>query len=468
MGIRQHKHKLSGVKSPRPPDYQLAKEWKEDHENESAVHHHNPTMAVQLHLDQSIDKNGKKTYLFQKRLGVDLNKEPVAVTSKKVKTDVEDDNPFINNDSSSSSTAQDSFIFASKSQNLDGISPGQEEQDRINCHGSRRRRSQEAHTGILLFARDIRNKLLAVLSAQKEKDKKFGKDFMSSISLNNIIDLSNDKVSEKVYKSLDERQNEWLHIVLKQRSWKQTDEFKKYIYQFTEDVCDRTTIPYLVHKSFITPIESFNSYRHEGHDIAQRILTHFSERLEEPTRSENKSLDYERTYSIDTTVYIMNRSFRMHQDVVELDRVNNPHTKNHKMNGLVKMIKTKQNQAVILFEFSYGRRASESKEDGDEYLIHPLPSIYILQTFTIIKIPVSFDDFEQSAKIIVDLMNLQADVLSTIKSMNKVVTRPKNINTTSVQNTPEKNKKVERPSSPKSPCPGGSPSELPSLIYKLL
>lgn len=95
-----------------------------------------------------------------------------------------------------------------------------------------------------------------------------------------------------------------------------------------------------------------------------------------------------------------------------------------------------------------------------KYLIRPLPSIYILQTFTIIKVPVSFDDFEQAAKIIVDLMNFQADVLSTIKSMNKVVTRPKNINTTSVQNTPEKNKKVERPSSPKSP---GSPSELPSL-----
>lgn len=119
-------------------------------------------------------------------------------------------------------------------------------------------------------------------------------------------------------------------------------EFKKYVYQFTEDVCDRTTIPYLVRKSFITPIESFNSYRHEGHDIAQRILTHFSERLEAPTRSENKSLDYERTYSIDTTVYIMNRLFRMHQDVVELVWIEliTPHTKNHKMDGLVKMIKT--------------------------------------------------------------------------------------------------------------------------------
>jgi len=97
---------------------------------------------------------------------------------------------------------------------------------------------------------------------------------MSSISLNNIIDLSNDKVSERVNKSLDKRQIEWLNIVLKQKSWKQTDEFKKYVNQFTEDVCDRVNIPYMVRKSFIIPIESFNSFHHEGHDVAQRILIH--------------------------------------------------------------------------------------------------------------------------------------------------------------------------------------------------
>ncbi|CAG8490726.1 25378_t:CDS:2 [Gigaspora rosea] len=49
------------------------------------------------------------------------------------------------------------------------------------------------------------------------------------------------------------------HSGSQKRSRKQTDEFKKYVYQFTEDVCDRTTIPYLVRKSFIT----FDSYRHE-------------------------------------------------------------------------------------------------------------------------------------------------------------------------------------------------------------
>ena len=97
---------------------------------------------------------------------------------------------------------------------------------------------------------------------------------MSSIPLNNIIDLSNDKVSERVYKSLDERQIEWLDKVLEQKSWIQTDEFKKYVNQFTDDVCDRVTIPCIVRKSFVIPIESFNSFHHEDHDIAQRILIH--------------------------------------------------------------------------------------------------------------------------------------------------------------------------------------------------
>ncbi|CAH1769914.1 3690_t:CDS:2, partial [Entrophospora sp. SA101] len=105
------------------------------------------------------------------------------------------------------------------------------------------------------------------------------------------LKIVTDKVSERVYKSLDERQIEWLDKVLKQKSWIQTDEFKKYVNQFTEDVCDRVTIPCIVCNS---------------------------ERLEAPTRIENKSLDYERTYSIDTTIFIINQLFCMHQDMVEL------------------------------------------------------------------------------------------------------------------------------------------------------
>ena len=63
-------------------------------------------------------------------------------------------------------------------------------------------------------------------------------------------------------------------------------------------------------------------------------------------------------------------------------------------------------------------------------------------------------------------MLLQADVLSTIKGINKSTIKDNHIHTTTVQDTPAKAKKAEeqKPSSPKSPCPGGSPSELPPLI----
>ncbi|CAI2196512.1 19608_t:CDS:2 [Funneliformis geosporum] len=241
--------------------------------------------------------------------------------------DLAESSDFLKDNPSSSSsieTARDSF----KSASFDNKPHSEEgEIESIDID-----QSEEEIRKLTQDEMDIRNKLLAILSARKEEDKKSGKDYTSSISLNNIIDLSNDKVSERVNKSLDERQIEWLNIVLKQKSWKQTDEFKEYVNQFTEDVCDRVNIPYMVRKSFVIPIESFNSFRHEGHDVAQRILIHFSERLEAPTRIENKSLDYERTYSIDTTIYIINRLFRMHQDVVELVwiELTTPHTKHHK------------------------------------------------------------------------------------------------------------------------------------------
>ena len=45
-----------------------------------------------------------------------------------------------------------------------------------------------------------------------------------------------------------------------------------------------------------------------------------------------------------------------------------------------------------------------------KYLVRLLPSIYILQQFIRIKIPVSFDDFEQFAKDMVDLMSWQVRI----------------------------------------------------------
>ncbi|CAG8573516.1 13902_t:CDS:2 [Ambispora leptoticha] len=119
---------------------------------------------------------------------------------------------------------------------------------------------------------DVRNKLLKILTARQKKDKEAGKDFMASIYLNSIIDLSDDDI----YKQ--------------KKSWKPTPEFTEYINQFTEET---------------------------SHDIALHILTHFSLRLEAPMKVEYKGLDLERTYAVDTIIYILNRIFRMYQD--ELD-----------------------------------------------------------------------------------------------------------------------------------------------------
>ncbi|KAF0439681.1 hypothetical protein F8M41_004126 [Gigaspora margarita] len=86
----------------------------------------------------------------------------------------------------------------------------------------------------------IRNKLLMILTSPQKEDRKSGKDCLSSISLNYIIDLSNDEIF-----------TEWLNISI---------------------------------------------------------------RLEAPFRIESNNFDLERTFTIDTTVYILNRLFRMHQD----------------------------------------------------------------------------------------------------------------------------------------------------------
>ncbi|RHZ76990.1 hypothetical protein Glove_186g105 [Diversispora epigaea] len=190
---------------------------------------------------------------------------------------------------------------------------------------------------------NIHKKLLEILTLQQKKDKESGKNCISSIPINNIIDLSNNEVSKQVHKILDEVQIKWLGKVLQRKLWKQMGEFLQYINQFTEDLCDRINIPILVRESFV-PKRTFNPYLHEAHDIAQQILTHFSVRLEAPLRIESKNLDLERTYSIDTTVYILNRLFRMQQDIVDIGwiELTTPDTKKHKIDGLFKVIKTAQ------------------------------------------------------------------------------------------------------------------------------
>ncbi|CAG8707867.1 14952_t:CDS:2, partial [Funneliformis caledonium] len=301
---------------------------------------------------------------------------------------------------------------------------------------------------------EIRNKLLKILVFRQEKDIKSRKNFMTSIHLNRILDFSEDVIHKQIKNSLDINQFTWLEEVLRRKSWDLIPEFSQYINQFTEDECIRAKIPTIVRKSCI--IRRFDPSYYEAHDIAQQILTHFhtstssSVHLEAPIRVESKSLDLERMYAIDTTVYILNRLFRMHQDVLDVRwiELTTPDTKQHKIDRIFKIIKTTQkSQAIIIVEFSFARKAPEIKEDDGyiiiKYLVRLLPSIYILQQFIRIKIPVSFDDFEQFAKDMVDLMNWQADVLSTIKGINKSTTKDNHIHTTTVQDTLAKAKKAE-------------------------
>ncbi|CAG8742260.1 17644_t:CDS:2, partial [Racocetra persica] len=255
---------------------------------------------------------------------------------------------------------------------------------------------------------DIHNKLLEILDTQQKEDRKSGKDCLSSISLNHIINLSNDKVLKKVTNTLNEIQTKWLNM--------------------DTPGCSR--------------------------------------------------------YWMLTT----------------LD------TKKHKVDKVFKIIKmTQKNQAFIIVEFSYGRRALLAKENGDQiklcqnsmrilnrllenvskdkahvyliqavngyiiikYLIRPLVSIYFLQRSKYIKIPVSFDNFEQFAIDIGYLMNFQTDVLSTIKKINKMLTGDNILYITPVQDTPAKKKENQTfSSSPKSPCPR-SPSQTFDLFSYL-
>ncbi|CAB4474928.1 unnamed protein product [Rhizophagus irregularis] len=94
-------------------------------------------------------------------------------------------------------------------------------------------------------------------------------------------------------------------------------EFAQYIDQFTENVYNRTKIPILTHKSFVSE-NLFNSYHYEAHNIAWQLLIHFSVHLKAPIRVESNGLDLERTYTVNTTVYILNWLFRIHQDIIDV------------------------------------------------------------------------------------------------------------------------------------------------------
>ncbi|CAG8672403.1 15748_t:CDS:10, partial [Funneliformis caledonium] len=323
----------------------------------------------------------------------------------------------------------------------------------------------------------IRNTFLEVLHQFRSRDLESGKTIMDSNLLNGIIDITDPIVKESIRSKLNEGQQSWLNQVLEKKTWDPTPEFKDYCSQFTEDRCNRVHIPTLVRKSFVAG--HFDPFLYEGHDIAQQIMTHFSVRLEAPNNSESNESDLERTYAVDTTIYIVNRLFRMHQDVLERTwlEILTKDTKNRKIDGALKVLKMrkKEHQTICIVEFSYGKKAPDSKETEDDvklarnatrilnklldsvpckkarvytiqcvngqihirYIARPLPSIYLYDEFACIKIQNSFDDMEQFAIDMKMLMDFQSDVLKTVKSVNKPVEN-KNVDKSEVEITPKK------------------------------
>ncbi|CAG8659648.1 9198_t:CDS:2, partial [Paraglomus brasilianum] len=176
----------------------------------------------------------------------------------------------------------------------------------------------------------IRNILLDVLNQRKSRDLESEKTFMNSTFLNGIIDLTDPDMRRQIKSTLHEEQQSWLD------------------------------------QSFVKG--RFDPFFDEGHDIAQDIMKHFSLRLEAPSNIESKALDLERTFAIDTIVYIVNRLFKMHQDEVDLVWIEilTPNTSKCKIDGVMKALLTKQtHQTLVLFEFSFGRKAPMSKDYED-------------------------------------------------------------------------------------------------------
>ncbi|RIB20579.1 hypothetical protein C2G38_2141096 [Gigaspora rosea] len=238
----------------------------------------------------------------------------------------------------------------------------------------------------------------------------------------------------------------------------------------------------------------------------KRTICHRATRLEAHISYESKSFNLERTFAIDTVIYILNRLFKFHQDVLDSGwiELTTPHTKKHKFDGLFKVIRTNlKNQVIIVVEFSSGRKASLTKEHNDhvklcqnamrtlnvvlqtiprekariylvqfvsnylikdsylkiEYMIRPLPSVYLLNCFMCTKVPETFNDFKKFSKDMAELINWQADVLIMTKEINKIpyMARNNNVCTTPLEDTPKKNKKVIKKANdsyPGSPYPG--------------
>ncbi|CAG8573636.1 16273_t:CDS:2, partial [Acaulospora colombiana] len=321
---------------------------------------------------------------------------------------------------------------------------------------------------------EIRNALLAVLDKSKSKDSELGKTVMNSNLMNGIVDLTDADTKKQIRSILDDEQRLWLEYGLKKQVWTVTPEFEAYCGQFTEDTCNRRQVPNLVRKTFVAG--RFDPFFHEVNS---------SVRLEAPNSSESKASDLERTFAIDTIVYIMNRLFKMHQDVLDLVWVEiiTANTKTCKFDGVVRslQVEKKNPQTIGIVEFSRGKKASKTKDIDDQvklgrnavralnkllekvpcrkarvytiqcvngrihirYMVRPLPSIYLYDEFACIKLPRTFDDMEQFSMDIAILMDFQTDVLKTVKSVNKSIGIEK-VYKSEIQPTPKKQKKTSQ------------------------
>ncbi|GBC01589.1 hypothetical protein RclHR1_04250005 [Rhizophagus clarus] len=403
-----------------------------------------------------------------------------------------------------SSGASDAFVTPwnreDKSDNDESQELCDSDSDPISDHKLPDELSEELK-GLNASELSIRNTLLEIFHQNQFKDLKLVKTLMSSNFLNGIIDVSDANFKKMILSELiklNEGQ-QWFDKVLSKHTWVLTPEFINYCNQFTDDVCNRMQLPTLVRKSFVTG--RFDPFVHEGHDIVQDIMKHFSVRLEAPCNINSKASKLERTYAIDTIIYIMNRIFRMHFDVLDGNWIEIliGDTKSHKIDGVLKAFQTKKfRQTIIIIEFSHGQYASADKETDDQvklsrnakrilnklidrvsceharvytiqsingninikYMVRPLPSIYLYEEFVSIKIPTTFDDMEEFAKSMSTLMDFQTDVLRTVKLMNKKPVEDKKVYKSEVKTTPKKKKDHNNisPSYPDSPCPG-SPGE---------
>uniref|UniRef100_U9SWD4 Uncharacterized protein n=1 Tax=Rhizophagus irregularis (strain DAOM 181602 / DAOM 197198 / MUCL 43194) TaxID=747089 RepID=U9SWD4_RHIID len=176
--------------------------------------------------------------------------------------------------------------------------------------------------------------------------------------------------------------------IFKKQILNQTDEFKKYLSQFTGDVCNKVQIPTLIRNSFVSG--RFDSYYYKDYDIAHQILEHCLA-IVEFSSSRKASFTKENSDHV-----------KLCRNAIRI------------LNFMLQTIPSK-NARIYLIQFvnSYSYLKIE-------YLVRPLPSVYFLDRFVCTKVPETFDDIEKFTKDMVELISWQADILFMVKEINKI------------------------------------------------